>query len=919
ECYKQKEVLFPWMTWQQFLDLGKDVLAFHHVCDKAMEVAAGKRKRETMGQDVSKVIKRRCSGVTPKCLGMKPVELLDKNGIEVAPGYHVAVEGAPQKIYFYADIAVKSGIPVMDSRENVNDVQIAPNVKRAFDIDDFGGGNMRMPSGLKTWNQLEIRSRTTRQKRDELTSKRPAEKGKPTKKGDGDDASFHDDGSDYEVPWSCCFFGRGSAEHPWLPAIEKDGILKKMAGGYYAKTPKYWIKVLGLAQGAGGNTVPKEVGQAKLCRTREGKTTDADRLEKHIDLFNDSLKPPSSQVHLMSDDALRALIEKLEPGLTLKKFQALSDLALRLSSKSDPALTELVCVPDPIGNNKKHTFDALNLPHHAIAKQVGKTAYYDFAKEEYFGKVILKLLCMNSAEGDLRLRGVDVEAKKVFSLPEDLPLEDWVVDFSIQMSLLHECVDFIVGPRIVGADVEDPRGLLQQIQPPAANAQADDFFSIIAPSLADGHRAQTLFAECAKPSAKHDEHYQEVKAMLNKMELAAKSGERETRPVLTNVCAKLLGWDQCMPRGSCSRVRDLLWAQVMSTYQAQAGHSEESNPEEPREEVFVDKVELRDYIEKLNRAIGSFDQEKRVAYINDMCIEYQTTKDIKTLARLENVLGQLQEGEVLPPAALVSISNAAKHASQHMIEVAERDSEQASTEQIMIKRGKYAEGIVVAAKNFVNMMEVTKCVMAMGPDADARSKSEQRTPRLLELGRALTSFESAIQTSKGGGGGPKFGRSEYERPVQTKQEVATALIKNLKEKNLNAMQDAEKIYGMKSSTVPTWHDGLSADVKWAELLETKQARDFHANVLRQHDDLFASVKMLVVKWDEMMQLRADLSALYTERLILDKAGNSSIQKAELRRHAMAAKAFCRDMGGEQAAKAVFAPVAMKMKLALQGK
>ncbi|CAK0807262.1 unnamed protein product, partial [Prorocentrum cordatum] len=168
EIYKQKEVLSPWTTWQQFLDLGKDVPDFHHVRDKAMEVAAGKRKRETMEQGVSKVahvgcrieqeaelateqvIKWRCSGVTPKCLGMNPVELLGKNGIEVAPGCPVAVEGAPQKIYFYADIAVKRGIPVMDSRENANDVQIAPNVKRAFDIDDFGGGNMRMPSGLKT-------------------------------------------------------------------------------------------------------------------------------------------------------------------------------------------------------------------------------------------------------------------------------------------------------------------------------------------------------------------------------------------------------------------------------------------------------------------------------------------------------------------------------------------------------------------------------------------------------------------------------------------------------------------------------------------------------------------------------------------------------------------------------------------------
>ncbi|CAK0807261.1 unnamed protein product [Prorocentrum cordatum] len=750
-----------------------------------------------------------------------------------------------------------------------------------------------------------------------------------------------------------------------------------MAGGYYVKTPKYWIKALDLAQGAGGNTVSKEVGQAKLCRAREGKTTDADRLEKHIDLFNNSLKLSPSQAHLMSDGALRTLIDKLEQvrpqpvrlpetkqGLTLRKFQSLPDLTLRLSSNSDPTWTELVCVLDPIGNNKKHTVDMLNPSYHAIAKQVGKTAYYDFAKEEYLGEAIIKLMCMNSAEGDRRLREVGVEAKKVFSLPEDLQLEDWVVDFSIQVSLLHECVDFIVDSYAVGADVEGPRRLLQQIQSSAANALADDFFSVIAPSLANCHRAQTLPAEYVKPNAKYDEHYQEAKAMLNKMEPAAKNGERETPSALTNVCAKLLGWEQCMPKGSCSRARDLLWTRVMSTYQAQAGHSEESNPEVSRA-IISDRMTTNIELKELNRAIGSFDQGKRVTDISDMCIEYQTTKDIKTLVRLENVLGQLQEGGALPQAALVSIPNAVKHAPQHMIEAAKRDSEQApgessdtdgkyvdavylitsavgrmvpflkaSTEQIMIKRGKCAEGSVATAKNFANMMEVTKCVMAMGPGADARSKSEQCMPRLLELGRVLTSFESAIQTWKGGGGDPNFGRSECERSVQTMQEVATAFITNLKDNSLNALQDAENIYGMKGSTAPTWHDGLSADVKWAQLLETKQARDFHANVhldvlkakcqevgqvLRQHDDMFASVKMFALKWDEMMQLRADLSALYTELLSLDKAGNLSIQKAELRRHAMAAKALCRDMGGEQAAKAVFAPIAMRMKLALQGR
>eukprot|EP00959_Pyramimonas_sp_CCMP1952_P020879 440332-Pyramimonas_sp.AAC.1 len=107
---------------------------------------------------------------------------------------------------------------------------------------------------------------------------------------------------------------------------------------------------------------------------------------------------------------------------------------------------------------------------------------------------------------------------------------------------------------------------------------------MMAPSLANCHRAQTLIADSLKPNAKYEANYEEVKSMVSKMGQSANNGEREAPSALTSICTKLLAWEGNMPKGSCTRVRELLWAQLVGNYQSIfGGHNEDSNPEDAKE------------------------------------------------------------------------------------------------------------------------------------------------------------------------------------------------------------------------------------------------------------------------------------------------------------------------------------------------
>ena len=123
-----------------------------------------------------------------------------------------------------------------------------------------------------------------------------------------------------------------------------------------------------MATGASGDYLSKQLHQAKDCRNkREGNTVASDRLQTHIDLFQDSCKLQPAVVHLIGRPEYLNIIDSFENmipapqwklatamGVMLWRFGEVRDLVLRGATHADclepeDELVRVSCLCGPEG------------------------------------------------------------------------------------------------------------------------------------------------------------------------------------------------------------------------------------------------------------------------------------------------------------------------------------------------------------------------------------------------------------------------------------------------------------------------------------------------------------------------------------------------------------------------------------------